>query len=211
MYISRTYVRSSDNVGTAPEPGQEKPRTPWNTPRSPRMATEKPASQHRLNNLVRRLSALLVGWLSLVLAGKAGPPPFRTMYVCMYICMYVRLGLVAWLAGWLTGCNSEGEARTEQACQAPVGLAGWLAGWLVLAGEAALRPPTAVQEYTLGWLAGCLAGWLADWLQTNINKSILKPSMYVWREQACHEQTAGVDACSDPTSCTASALKCLVM
>ena len=79
----------------------------------------------------------------------------------MCICMYVRLGLVAWLAGWLTGCNSEGEARTEQACQAPVGLAGWLAGWLVLAGEAALRPPTAVQEYVHLGLAGWLPGWLA--------------------------------------------------
>ena len=83
---------------------------------------------------------------------------YECLYVCTYICTCVRLGLIAWLAGWLNGCNSEGEARTEQACQAPVGLAGWLAGWLVLAGEAALPPPTAVQEYTLGWLAGCLAG-----------------------------------------------------
>ena len=55
------------------------------------------------------------------------------MNVCMcvhiYVCTCVRLGLIAWLAGWLNGCNSEGEARTEQACQAPMGLAGWLDGW----------------------------------------------------------------------------------
>ena len=42
-----------------------------------------------------------------------------------------------------------------------MGLAGWLAGWLVLAGEAALRPPTAVQEYVHLGLAGWLAAWLA--------------------------------------------------
>ena len=91
------------------------------------------------------------------------------MHVCMNVCMCVhiyvgtcvRLGLIAWLAGWLNGCNSEGEARTEQACQAPMGLAGWLAGRLVLAGEAALCPPTAVQEYVHLGLAGWLAAWLA--------------------------------------------------
>ena len=91
------------------------------------------------------------------------------MHVCMNVCMCVhiyvgtcvRLGLIAWLAGWLNGCNSEGEARTEQACQAPMGLAGWLAGRLVLAGEAALRPPAAVQEYVHLGLAGWLAAWLA--------------------------------------------------
>ena len=90
-------------------------------------------------------------------------------------------------------------------------LAGWLDGWSSLVRLPYVHPPPFRNMYTLGWLAGWLPGWLADWLQTNINKSILKPSMYVWREQACHEQTAGVDACSDPTSCTASALKCLVM
>ena len=62
-------------------------------------------------------------------------------------------------------------------------LAGWLDGWSSLVRLPYVHPPPFRNMYTLGWLAGWLPGWLADWLQTNINKSILKPSMYVRMER----------------------------
>ena len=92
-----------------------------------------------------------------------GTSSVPTTYVCTYTCVYVipvRLFLVCsggWLAGWLAGwlqanistcSNSEAKHGQNNLVRRLLGLlAGWLAGWLALAGEAAMPPPTAVQEY----------------------------------------------------------------